>query len=239
VHGDGKGQVLNFQLQSPHHITRARGEYYVIVDFEGWRYFELIEPDAERFTDYAWPYYGGYHVYRESIQPATVQSLTIWCNHLPPEDSITVDVRPVRALPLLSTRVVNPRLTIEGRPLSSRWRSPAGTTSRFVRPVRSGSTGHPVNCWSSCRWAALCRSLCRATIGSSSPASRPNRRRRGPKSRSVHWAIRSGEVSSLRGLDLDNRFAELRQIPVAMNHVDRDYVAAGSQAARQIDCQRK
>jgi hypothetical protein len=126
VRGDGKGQVLNFQLQSPHHITRARGEHYVIVDFEGWRYFELIEPDAERFTDYAWPYHGWYSVYRESIQPSNVQSLTIWCNHLPPEDSITVDLRPVRAVPLVPAQIVNPQLTIGGATVEFPMEIPSG-----------------------------------------------------------------------------------------------------------------
>ncbi|MDY0165549.1 MAG: hypothetical protein RBS80_03350, partial [Thermoguttaceae bacterium] len=127
VRGDGKGQVLNFQVQSPHHITGARGEHYVVVDFEGWRYFELIEPDAERFTDYAWPYYGGYHVYRESVNYAAVESLTIWCNHLPPEDSIAVDLRPVRALPLLPVSLVNPRLTIGGASVEFPVEIPSGS----------------------------------------------------------------------------------------------------------------
>ncbi len=40
VRGDGKGEVLNFQVQSPTHIVGALGEHYVTVDFEGWRYFE-------------------------------------------------------------------------------------------------------------------------------------------------------------------------------------------------------
>jgi len=112
VRGDGKGEVLNFQLQSPGHITQARAERYVVVDFEGWRYFDLIELDAERYTEYGWPYYGGYHVYRELVQHQAIESLTIWCNHLPPEDSIAVDLRAVRALPLVPARLVNPRLAI-------------------------------------------------------------------------------------------------------------------------------
>jgi hypothetical protein len=127
VRGDGKGQVLIFQVQSPHQMTGARGEHYVVVDFEGGRYFELIEPDAERFTDYAWPYYGGYHVYRESVNYAAVESLTIWCNHLPPEDSIAVDLRPVRALPLLPVSLVNPRLTIGGASVEFPVEIPSGS----------------------------------------------------------------------------------------------------------------
>jgi hypothetical protein len=114
VRGDGKGEVLNFQLQSPSHLTGARAERYVVVDFEGWRYFDLIELDAERYTEYGWPYHGGYSVYRESVNHQAVESLTIWCNHLPPEDSMAVDVRPVRALTLMPARLIHPQLTIAG-----------------------------------------------------------------------------------------------------------------------------
>ncbi len=112
VRGDGKGQVLNFQLRSPSHITHAVAERYVVVDFEGWRYFELVELDAERYPDFGWPYHGWYSVYRELVNYGAVESLTIWCNNLPAEDAIEVDIRPVRALPLLPGKVVNPRLTV-------------------------------------------------------------------------------------------------------------------------------
>jgi hypothetical protein len=114
VRGDGKGQVLNFQLRSPTHLSPAYGERYVVVDFEGWRYFELIELDADRYRDYTWPYPGGYPMYRELIRPEAIETLTIWCNNLPPDDSIQVDFRPVLALPLVPSRLSKPRLTIGG-----------------------------------------------------------------------------------------------------------------------------
>ena len=114
VHGDGKGEVLNFQMESPDHISRGVGEHYVIVDFEGWRYFELIESDSDRYADYVWPYAGGYSVYRETVHYEGVESLTIWCNNLPPQDSISCDLRPVRTLPLVATQLSQPRVTIGG-----------------------------------------------------------------------------------------------------------------------------
>lgn len=55
IHGDGLGEVLNCQLRSPLAISPAVGDYYVIIDFLGWRYFKLIEPEAERFQQYRWP----------------------------------------------------------------------------------------------------------------------------------------------------------------------------------------
>ena len=118
VHGDGKGEVLNFQMGSPDHISRAVGEHYVTVDFVGWRYFELIEHDADRYADYAWPYAGGYSVYRELVHYDVVESLTIWCNNLPPQDTITCNLRPVQALPLMEARLIEPRLDINGESIT-------------------------------------------------------------------------------------------------------------------------
>lgn len=117
VRGDGRGEVLNFQLRSPSHLSGAVGEHYVTIDFVGWRYVELIEHDSDRYADYAWPYPGGYAMYRELVHYDAVESLTIWCNHLPPGETITVDLRPVRALPLLTQPLVNPTLTLAGTPV--------------------------------------------------------------------------------------------------------------------------
>ena len=118
IRGDGKGELLNFQLQSPGHISGAVGEHYIIVDFVGWRYCELIEHDADRYADCEWPYPGGYSVYREAVHYDLVESLTIWCNNLPPDDSITCLLRPVRALALVETSLSRPRLSIGGRGVS-------------------------------------------------------------------------------------------------------------------------
>ncbi|MGD8240174.1 MAG: hypothetical protein PVH68_16585, partial [Armatimonadota bacterium] len=118
VRGDGKGEVLNFQIESPHHLSRAKGEHYVIVDFEGWRYFELVEPDAESYADYAWPYSGHYSIYRQSVRYNVVESLTIWYNNLPPKATVSCHLRPVRALPLTAATLANPSLTVGGRSIS-------------------------------------------------------------------------------------------------------------------------
>ena len=52
VYGDGQGQVLNLQLRSPLAVSSALGEHYIIIDFTGWRYFTLIEPEGECYRDY-------------------------------------------------------------------------------------------------------------------------------------------------------------------------------------------
>ncbi|MFQ6096886.1 MAG: hypothetical protein ACE5O2_04105 [Armatimonadota bacterium] len=112
VRGDGNGELLNFQIESPDHISRAKGEHYVLVDFQGWRYFELIEPDAGDFAKYSWPYGGLYSIYREFVRYNAVESLTLWCNNLPPNDTATCELRPVKALPLVNTKLINPSLTV-------------------------------------------------------------------------------------------------------------------------------
>ena len=57
IHGDGKGEVLNFQWRAPEHISGGVSEHYAVIDFTGWRYFEFVEPESDRLMDYGWPYF--------------------------------------------------------------------------------------------------------------------------------------------------------------------------------------
>ncbi len=83
IHGDGKGELLNFQLTNPHHYYPVLDEHYVKVDFQGWRYFELLlrERDAEQYSDYIWPDLGNYGnyinyaVYRQRLQRKHINAL--------------------------------------------------------------------------------------------------------------------------------------------------------------------
>ena len=115
VKGDGKGAVLNLQVRSPEYVTPAIGDHYVILDFEGWRYVELIEPEGERYADYAWPYAGMYHIYRECVNYERVGTLGLWLNNLPPGEEVACLVSPVRALPVVDTVLRRPAVTIGGR----------------------------------------------------------------------------------------------------------------------------
>jgi len=140
VYGDGQGEIINVQVQSPAHITEAMAEHYIVVDFKGWRYFELIEPEGERFEDYRWPYdrpkllwdkeaesadsapqhwvAGHYGIYRESVSYGAIGSLNIWYNNLPAGKTVTTYLSPIEALPLVSHKLVNPSVTIDGRTLT-------------------------------------------------------------------------------------------------------------------------
>jgi hypothetical protein len=138
VHGDGQHQVLNLQLRSPSHLSHGIGDHYIPIDFEGWRYFELIEPEGERHADYAWPYGGIYAIYRESVAYGQVASLGLWYNNLPPGQRAACYLSPIKALPLVSTKLVRPAVTIGGR--------------RVVFPVEIES-----GCYLECRSAGDCQ----------------------------------------------------------------------------------
>ncbi len=112
VYGDGQGEVLNFQLKSPDHISGGIGEHYVIVDFIGWRYFELIEPEGERYARYLWPYGWAYSIYRESVNYNNIESLNIWFNNIPAGKTVKCLIKPIKALALVNGKIVNPAITV-------------------------------------------------------------------------------------------------------------------------------
>ena len=113
--GDGGGEVLNFQVRSPEHISGGIGEHYVTVDFAGWRYIELIEPEGERYADYSWPYGHMYAIYRESVNYGQVETLSLWYNNIPSNKTVLCYLSPVKALPLLETTLRRPVITVGGR----------------------------------------------------------------------------------------------------------------------------
>jgi hypothetical protein len=118
VYGDGKGEVLNLQQTSPSHLSHAIAEHYITVDFTGWRYFELVEPEGGRHADYSWPYGGIYSIYRESIRPNSVNTLSLWYNNIPPHQTVACYLSPVRAMPILPTKLRNPSVTIGGKTIT-------------------------------------------------------------------------------------------------------------------------
>ena len=112
VHGDGKGEILNFQLVDVRGPGPAVGEHYINVDFTGWRYFELVEPEGKRWSDYVWPYDNVLAVYREAVNDAQIAALNIYYNHLPPRQTVSCLLSSVRALAVEKVKWENPRLTV-------------------------------------------------------------------------------------------------------------------------------
>lgn len=158
VHGDGQGEVLNFQLRVPEHVNDVIGEHYVVVDFKGWRYFELIESEGARFADYAWPYrdsydlYNGqvdykppggpvlhgaglYSIYKARVDYTQLEQLNIWINNLPARGAVKCYISPVRATPLVKARLRNPRLTVGDRTLRLPVEMESGSCVEFNSPT--------------------------------------------------------------------------------------------------------
>lgn len=114
--GDGRGEVLNFQLRCPEHVVAGIGEHYVLVDFTGWRYVTLIEPEGERADRYAWPYSGHvYSIYREGITYGQIRSLSLWYNDVRPGMSVSCTISPIHALPLVKAKLENPTISSAGK----------------------------------------------------------------------------------------------------------------------------
>lgn len=121
IKGDGNGQLLNIRLESPHHISHgARGDHFVTIDFTGWKYFELVEIESSEFSNYIWPApyssssFYVYDTYRHEVSFKNVDKLQLWYNNLPAGKTVTTMIGPIKAIPLVSTSISNPSITIGG-----------------------------------------------------------------------------------------------------------------------------
>jgi hypothetical protein len=134
VHGDGKGEVLNLQLRCPDHVVAGIGEHYLPIDFNGWRYCELIESEGERYAEYSWPYGDAYSIYRESVNYEQVETLELWYNNLPPNDTATCYLSPIKALPLVPGTLQHPTLTLNGQAIVFPVEIESGSYLEFYPP---------------------------------------------------------------------------------------------------------
>ena len=57
IYGDGKGEILNFQIRSPKLYSIGLDQKIIDIDFVGWKYFELYESSASKSMEYLWPFY--------------------------------------------------------------------------------------------------------------------------------------------------------------------------------------
>ena len=119
VHGDGKGEILNFQLNTPRQYGPGCDEHYVKIDFEGWRYFELIrrERDCAQHGDHVWPYGGGYSyaVFRTPLTGKNIGTLNLYLNNLPAREEVTCFLSPIKALPAKKVKLREPTVTVGGK----------------------------------------------------------------------------------------------------------------------------
>ena len=129
VHGDGKGEILNVQLSNPREYSHAYAEHYVTIDFTGWRYFELLlrERDSARYRDYGWPYYSQHGIYRTFLTRDHVSELNLYLNNLPPDDTATVYLSPIKTVRTADIELRNPRIEVNGKAFTLPVRLPSGS----------------------------------------------------------------------------------------------------------------
>jgi hypothetical protein len=124
VKGDGSGQLLNLRIANPKHIGYAgvRGDHFIDVNFTGWKYFELVEVESKRFSDYIWEThvetreipegFNVYNSYKGTVNLSSVDKLQFWYNDLPVNEKVNCVIGPVKALPILPITITNPAVTV-------------------------------------------------------------------------------------------------------------------------------
>ena len=108
VCGDGSGALLNISAIEAGGIMRR--EQYVDLDFTGWRYCELSEPEAERIYEYPWPHSVKWPT--RHLNYKNVGRLAFWLNRIPAQTTVECRLSPVEALADQPTRLVDPTLNI-------------------------------------------------------------------------------------------------------------------------------
>src|SRR5690606_27065148 len=118
VKGDSSGQILNLSLRSPINISHgAHGDRFVKINFKGWKYFELVEIESSKISDYIWPddsHFYVYDSYRHTVKFDKIEKLQLWFNNLRPDKDVKVTIGPVKALPMVPGFIKNPSITIGG-----------------------------------------------------------------------------------------------------------------------------
>ncbi|HOK10290.1 MAG TPA: hypothetical protein PLJ10_11605 [Candidatus Hydrogenedens sp.] len=127
IKGDGQGEVLNFQIASPKHLIGGFADHYVTVDFTGWRYFELVEPESYQLSRYEWQhtrmrkdFFSGssdimsfaYPMYHYWVNFKSIATLTIGVNNIPVGKKVEVGLGPISAIPFKSVKIENPSVQI-------------------------------------------------------------------------------------------------------------------------------
>lgn len=148
VKGDGRGEVLNIQLKSPVHAYGGSCDRYARIDFEGWKYVELIEPEGEAMIRHGWPYmplpaeWGkqsgqlmGYAYPNMHIQVMfdRIESFNLWYGDLPAGE-VSCDISPIKAVPLRPCKLRNPALTVGDRTITFPVELESGQYLEFVSP---------------------------------------------------------------------------------------------------------
>lgn len=116
IEGDAQGELVAVRLESPRHMAfGAVADRYVTVDFTGRRTLTLVETESSRWSDFQWnDGKHAYNVYRETVNFAAIESVSVWLQNLPPGQEVRCRLGPIKALPMLPGALGNPTLTVNG-----------------------------------------------------------------------------------------------------------------------------
>jgi hypothetical protein len=137
VKGDNNGELLNFRIESPKHLSSgARGDHFIKVDFLGWKYFELVEIESTEFSNYIWPD-SGFYVYdsfRHTVQFKNVDKIQLWYNNLPAGKEVNCVIGTIKALPMVPINVIDPEIIVGGKKLTFKVKMESGMYIEFNSP---------------------------------------------------------------------------------------------------------
>jgi hypothetical protein len=150
IHGDGNGEVLNFQWRAPEHLSIGLSEHYAVIDFDGWRYFEFVEPESDRLLDYGWPYFygnpdkqfggtngsGQFNVFSGTfwVDYAKLDSLKLWYNNLPKGKEVKCYLSPIKVLPHVKAKLASPSIEVGGKIITFPTELESGSYLEFRSP---------------------------------------------------------------------------------------------------------
>jgi len=113
VHGDGQGEVLNIQLQSSNGGYR---DHYIDIDFTGWKYVELTQPETDRVFDFKAGYLQKHAV--RHFQYDKLRSVYVRYNSIPAGREVRCMIGPIKALREHWRPVAQPTLTVNGQTIA-------------------------------------------------------------------------------------------------------------------------
>ena len=143
IYGDGKGELLNFQLNNSREYYTGWDDHYVDVNFTGWRYYELLlrERDAQRHQDYVWPYGGALRSGADRPFSAIVSeastSTTTTCRRT---RTCACFCQSDQGLAGREGKLSNPTVVINGQRSRSRWHWRAASSSSTKAPPTAAGT---------------------------------------------------------------------------------------------------
>ena len=112
IRSEEGGALVAFRLESPQHLAfGAVADRYVDVEPGSCRIYSLVETESSRWNDFIWNDGKGlYNVYRETVNFAAIESISIWLQNLAPRLETKLDISRFQAIPLRPGVVKNPKI---------------------------------------------------------------------------------------------------------------------------------